>query len=350
MPLKMNKRVILAACLVSLTGCNPKAKVEEMKAYLLDRRDAAPVEVTVLGTSAEEAPSSVCYVGTVEASDKASVGIRASGTLTSVNVRQGQRVSAGQLLATVESRGLRSAWESARASLDQAEDGWERIGKVYGTGTVTEAKYIEVRTKVEQARSSEAAARKALEDCNVRAPFSGIVNEVFLSVGVSVNPGDQLLQMVAVGAPEIHFPLPENEFRSLKVGDRARVTIQAVDRSFDAVLTSKGAVASRLAHSYDCVLSIRGNISGIMPGMVCKIYFENDSPDSIVIPSSAVKTDMDGRYVWVVNDSIVSRKYVTISGYSGQGIVVSDGLDPDDQVIVEGSRKVSTGMKVKVRY
>ena len=340
----------MAVCLAILTGCNPKEKVEEMKAHLLDRHEAAPVEVTVLGTAPEDASGSVCYVGTVEASDNASVGVRASGTLTSVKVRQGQRVARGQVLATIDSRSLQSAWETAKASLDQAEDGWERVSRVHETGTVTEAKYIEVRTKVEQARSSEAAARKALDDCTVRAPFDGIVDEVFLSVGVDVNPGDRLLQMVAVKSPEIHFPLPENEFRSLKVGDRARVSIQAVDRTFDAVLQSKGAVASRLAHSYDCVMSVRGDVSGIMPGMVCKIYFDADSTGCTVIPSSAVKTDMDGRYVWVVNDSIVSRKYVTISGYSGQGVVVSDGLDPEDQVIVEGSRKVSTGMKVKVRY
>lgn len=346
----MNRRNVLAVCLVLLTGCNPKEKVEEMKAHLLDRHDVAPVEVTVMGTASSDGASSVCYVGTVEASDDASVGVRASGTVTSVAVKHGQRVTRGQVLATIDSRSMQSAWESAKASLDQAEDGWERINKVYETGTVTEAKYIEVRTKVEQARSSEAAARKALEDCTVRAPFDGIVDEVFLSVGVQANPGDRLLQMVAVNRPEVHFPLPENEFRSLKVGDRARVEIQAVDRTLDAVLSSKGAVASRLSHSYDCVLSLRGNSSGIMPGMVCKIYFEADSPGCTVIPSSAVKTDMDGRYVWVVNDSIVSRKYVTVSGYSGQGVVVSEGLDAEDLVIVEGSRKVSTGMKVKVRY
>lgn len=344
----MNRHISLfAAALVLLSSCETGEKVDVVKARLMERREVKPVEVVVLRALPLHNDVSVCYVGTVEASGTSSVTARVPGTLVSIPVKQGQRVKQGETIAVMESQSAISSYETAKAALEQALDGWERVGKVYETGTVTEAKYIEIKTKLEQARASEAAARKALEECTVTAPFSGVVNEVRLTEGVQVNPGDIIMEIVDLAHPEVHFPLPENEFANLRTGSAASVTIPAVGRSFDAVLTAKGVVASRLSHSYDCTLSIRGDLRGVMPGMVCKVYFDNSGAGKRVIPSSAVKTDMVGRYVWTVRDSIVGRKYVKISGYTGNGVVVSYGLDSTDFVIIGGSRKVSTGMKVK---
>lgn len=329
-----------------IAGCETTDKV---KARLREQKIAEPVSVVCLRATNGSRRSEVCYVGTVESSASATVSSRAAGTLVSIAAREGQRVQEGQTIATIDSQHARSAYDAAKSALDQAEDGWSRVSSVYATGTVTEAKYIEVRTKLEQARASEAAARKSLEDCTVKAPFSGIVDKIYLSCGVEVNPGEAILNIVDLRNPEVHFPLPENEFSSLREGDTATVSIPAIGRSLKARLASKGVTASHLSHSYDCILALGGNTSGVMPGMVCKVYFESGGGGRRVIPSSAVMTDMVGRYVWTVSpDSIVGRKYVKVSGYSGKGVVISYGLDTTDLVIIDGSRKVSTGMKVKV--
>lgn len=338
---------MLLAAMVLSASCNPGGKVEEIKSHLLDRRDAAPVKVVVLRAEQVRDDGSAYYVGTVEASGATSITARVPGTLVSLPVKEGQRVEKGETLATIESRSALSAYETARASLEQAEDGWERVCKVHETGTVTEARYVEIKTKLDQARAGEAAARQTLEECTVRAPFSGVVDDIPVRAGVQTNPGDVIMTIVDVSRPEVHFPLPENEFQNLHVGARATVVIPAAGETFDAVLVAKGAVASHLSHSYDCTLSINGDLRGVMPGMVSKVYFRNGGADRCVIPASAVKTDMEGRYVWTVRDGTVGRKYVSISGYMGDGVVVSDGLDSEDMVIVEGSRKVSGGMKVK---
>lgn len=343
----MNRKVILLAVAVVLAACNPKDKVKEVKAHLLEHRERQPVEVVVLRALPVQNDGSVCYVGTVEESGSASIVARVPGTLASLPVKKGELVTKGETIAQIESQSALSAYETAKAALEQAEDGMKRVEKVHVTGTVTDAKYIEIKTKAEQARASEAAARNALEECTIKAPFTGIVEDVHLSCGVQVNPGDPIVKLIDTARPEVHFPLPENEYADLPIGSRAKVEIPAVKRDFAGVLTAKGAVASRLSHSYDCRLAIDGDLRGVMPGMVCKVYFENSGAGKRVIPSSAVKTDMIGRYVWTVCDSIVGRKYVKISGYIGKGVVVSYGLDSDDMVIIEGSRKVSVGMKVK---
>jgi multidrug efflux system membrane fusion protein len=81
--------------------------------------------------------------------------------------------------------------------------------------------------------------------------------------------------------------------------------------------------------------------------MVCKVRLSEVTESlRIRIPASAVEMDSNGRFVWVVNDGVVGRKYVTVDGYQEQGVIISSGLEPGDKVIVKGSAKVSTGMKV----
>ena len=83
--------------------------------------------------------------------------------------------------------------------------------------------------------------------------------------------------------------------------------------------------------------------------MVSRVYMSKNSEASITIPSSSVRTDMNGRYVWTVNeDNKVCKVYVTVDGFSGEGVIVTSGLGQGDRLIVEGISKISTGMKVKV--
>jgi len=64
------------------------------------------------------------------------------------------------------------------------------------------------------------------------------------------------------------------------------------------------------------------------------------------VPASALRTGAEGRYVWCVEDGTVVRRNVVTDGYSGEGVVITEGLFQGDQVVVEGGRKVSSGMKV----
>ena len=87
----------------------------------------------------------------------------------------------------------------------------------------------------------------------------------------------------------------------------------------------------------------------MMPGMIGKVRFRTPASDrNVVIPSSAVRGDRNGRYVWTVTSSeTVAKKYISTGGFSGNGVVVSSGLEEGDRVITQGMSKVSTGMRVE---
>lgn len=288
------------------------------------------------------------YVGTVEPSKSTALLSQFPGTIETMEATKGKRVSKGAVLATISSEGVRSAYEIAKATLDQARDGYDRACKVYESGTLTEVKMVEIKTQLEQAVSAEKSARKALEECNVTAPFTGVIGEVYAHRGERVTAAQPVLQIVDVESVEIHFNVPESEYSGISLGTKARVEIPALGKTVDGSVAVKGVCASALSHAYDFTLKNISDPYQLMPGMTCKVRLESASEEALfVVPASAVRTDNKGRYVWSVDaDNLVTKRYVTVSGYSGTGVAVSEGLSEGDLVIIEGSSKVSTGMKV----
>lgn len=333
--------MLSCALAAAATGCAERQKSDTP-------RVSSPIPVKVVTAESASNVSTMNYVGRVEPSKSAVVSNLHAGVLEEIYAAKGRRLRAGDPVAKVNSESVKSAYDIAKATLKQAEDGYARAQQVYGTGSVTEVKMVEIRTRLEQARAAEKSARQALEDCIVRAPFSGTVGEVYALRGENLAIGAPLVQLIDVESIEIHFNVPEAEYSSISVGDAATVEVPALAKSVTGTVAVKGVTASQLSHAYDITLKNISSPASMMPGMVCKVRMSAGDGQSIVIPAAAVMTDMEGRYVWGVRpDNTVCKTYIGVGGYASKGIIVSEGLQEGDMVIVEGSRKVSTGMKVQ---
>ena len=306
---------------------------------------SSPVTVKVQEVHIGDISGNTVYVGTVSASRTATLTAPAPGTLERLNVREGRKVSKGQSLGKIRSESVESAYKAASSRLAQAEDGLKRAQKVYDSGALAEVEYVAIKTKVEEARAAEAAARDARERCSLTAPLSGVVDKVWGVEGEDVSISKPIVSVVDLESIEARFSLPENEYHLYDEGTSASVDIPALGKTVEGRLESKGLVASALSRSYDCSVSI-SKVEGLMPGMVCKVRLKSEGAAGSVIPASAVMTDTRGRYVWTATGGVVDKKYVIPGGFSGDGIVISDGLQEGDLVIVSGASKVSTGMKV----
>lgn len=306
------------------------------------------IPVKVMEIKYEAGVGARTYVGSVEPAKSVVVSAVYPGTLVSCNVSEGDAVSKGDTLAVIDSRSVRSSWEMAHATLDQAEDGYQRLTQVHGSGSVADVKMVEIQTQLAKARAAAEAADKALEDCTVKAPFDGVVGEVFAETGVDLTLSQPLLRLLDISSVDIGISVPESEYASYSKGDAAYVSVPAAGcADFRAFLRTKGLTASALSHSYRFVLDPQPGVSGLMPGMVCKVTFDDPS-SGIVIPASVVRIDMDGQYVWTVLEGKVRKTYVDTGGFSGNGVIVKNGLSAGDKVITEGMQKVSSGMSVRI--
>lgn len=290
------------------------------------------------------------YVGSVEAAKEANVSCSYPGTLTELKVRQGDKLKKDQVIAVVDAQSVKSMLESAEASQRQAQDAYDRMSKLHAEGVVTDIDMVEIETKLAQANASLTAAQRATEDCTVKAPFACVVGDTFVEEGQEVSPAMTIATVYDINSLEIKFSVPEGEMGQVSLGDAATLNVPALGEArYAAKVTSKGVMASRLSHSYECTLTPSSSVDGLMAGMTCKLWLEGMGGSGVVIPASMVRTDTDGKYVWAVDSQDIVRKvYVVAGGFAGKGVVITEGLKDGDRVITEGMQKVSTGMKVKV--
>lgn len=334
--------VLAAASLAALSSC----RSDEVKALLRKEHKTEPVSVTAIRVGRSESVSSTRLVGRVEPGKSAVISSQWPGTLEKVNVRKGQKVDRGSILAIIDAQGVKSSYDAAMASLNQAEDALQRVQKIYGNGSVSEIKLLDIKTQYAKAAAAAESAREALEDCSVKAPFGGVIGEIFVEQGVKLGAMTPLFEILDNSRIEVHASIPENEYSRYPVGTGAEIEIPATGDIVSATLAVKGIQASSLSHSYDLCFKTDVPAPGIMPGMTCKVRIKSAlGKKNIVIPASAVKTDAQGRYVWCCENSVVQKRHITTGEYCADGVIVQTGLEEGDLVITRGARKVSSGMK-----
>ena len=307
-----------------------------------------PINVGVMTVAPMNSQYYNVYVGEINASGSAVISSTHSGTLDAIKVQQGTHVKRGDVLAEVVSKNVLASYEISHATLRQAEDGYERVKKVHESGTVADVKLIEIETQLAKAKAAAKSSEESLEECKVKAPFDGTISDVLVEQGVHVNPGTPILNIVDLSTIEVSIPVPEGEIGRIKIGQKALIDVPALNiTGIEAHVALKGVTAAFPSHTYRCTLVPEKKQTNLYPGMVCKVRLSEVSDSlRIRIPASSVEMDSNGKFVWVVNEGVVGRSYVTVDGYQEQGVIISAGLEPGDKVIVKGAAKVSTGMKV----
>lgn len=335
--------VLIFACLC--TSCTGKK----------DSKTSDAVEVNAIVVSGGGLSNGSEYVGTIVEHTGVSLSFETSGNVKTLRADKGDHVSKGQLLGTVDPASLRDAHQLALSTLRQAEDAYRRFEPLHKQGVVSDIKWVEIQTRLEQAQASEKLARNQLSHTSLAAPFSGVISERTAELGMNVIAGQQVYRLVDIAKVDVKVSVPESEVSAIRVGEKARVSVQAVGgRSYDAVVTEKGVEANAVSHTYDIKLAITSSDGKLMPGMVCSVVMHGVSQTSagtgLTVPLDAVKLDSDNRrFVWTVEGGKAKMQYVTLGDFVEGGVVVVGGLNVGARVITEGSQKVSQGMSVKIK-
>ena len=332
----------MSCALLLVVGCKEKKQSRVLQPI--------PVEVMVIGEEGEAGAQN--YVGTIEASSASVLSFPVAGNVTKVYVREGQKVAEGCLLAEINDATFRQAYSAAQATLRQAQDGYDRLKLLHDKGSISEVQWVEMETKLAQAVSSEAIAKRNLENCKLKAPYSGVVGKVSAEEGMNVLPGNTVMTLLQTHGMQVNIPIPENMISSVTVGQTVRISVSALDnRVYEGKIGSKGVVANALSHNYEVLVPLKNSDGALMPGMVCSAWLpSSDTTQLIVVPNRVVKIDHTGEhFVWLASGAKAVRRTVITGGLAQRGIIIAEGLTPGDSVIVNGEQKVSTGSSVSVR-
>lgn len=336
---------LLAVMTCFLMACTDNKKT--------DVRKSVAVSAIVVGGDTNVEGSE--YVGTIVERSGTTLSFEVPGKVTRLMVDNGDHVRKGQLLAVVDPTSLRDTHRATLATLKQAEDAYRRFEPLHRQGVISDIRWVEIQTKLEQAQTAEQLARTQLSHTQLTAPFAGVISDRPAEQGMNVMAGQPIYHLVDIAGVDVKVSVPEAEVSTIRIGSRARVIVSAADgRSYQATVKEKGVMANAVSHTYDVKLAIAGSDGKLMPGMVCSVWLDAGATPSATaqpsVPINAVKLDADNRrFVWLVVGGKAKRQYVTTGDFVPGGVSIASGLHMGDRVITDGSQKVSEGMKVDVK-
>lgn len=322
---------------------------------IIKKPETAPKEIAVEAYTVSE--SSLLtereYIGLVEESSSVLLSFPTPGVVNHVYVREGQSVKKGQVLATVDDSALQNLYATAKATLQQAQDGYDRLSLLHESNSIPDVQFVDIQTKLEQAKASERIAARSLENAKLVAPMDGVIGIKMIEVGLNALPDQPVLSIMNTKALLVSLAIPDNEIFETKIGQKARLTVSALGgKELTGRVIEKGVKAQMLTHSYTVKIAIEGDAGGLLPGMICRAYINNiPEQDVLEVPNSAVlPLDLGtGYFVWVVdNDNTVHRRIVQIGDLTPNGIEIVEGLAMGEKVIVAGYHKVSDNIKVTI--
>jgi RND family efflux transporter MFP subunit len=311
----------------------------------------APTRVKTQVVSPGMLDNAQTYVGIVEEREATAVSFTGMGVVKQVFVSEGQSVSKGQVLAKMDSEQARNMLMGAMAQMTQANDAYERYKMLHDAGSLPEVNWVEIQSKVAQAKSQLDVAKKNLADCQLLAPVGGIIGKKLVKAGETAMPSQAVVSILDISSVKVKVAVPEAEIGGINANTPTSIRVEAIDGSYQGGKIEKGVQADALTHTYDIRINVANGNRKLLPGMVASVRFISDGSQAIgskMIPITAVQRNTDGKmFVWTVTkDSTAHRTMVTIGQTQGNYVGVDEGLTIGDRLVTEGYQKLSEGTRV----
>ena len=340
------KQFVLPAIVTILTACGGNKTDYKVE----------PLKVTTETVCINNTPHSRTYVGKVEEHSSTPVSFTSMGTVTHVYAEEGQYIAKGQLIAEMDSTQNKNALITTQAMLEQAMDAQQRMKVLHDAKAISDIDWIDVQTKVRTAESNLQMAKKALADCQLKAPRSGIVGTKQMENGMTALPSQPVCTILDITKVKVKVSVPEKEITlfapSANNTQNITITAEALPgKTFNPIKLVRNVQGDPLTHTYDVFLELKNPDLQLLPGMVVSVSMpigsETDT-NNITVPIQAVQQNADNtHFVWLKKNNKAQRQTVQIGQTQGNRIVISSGLKEKDEVIIEGYQKVSEDSNIK---
>ena len=319
--------------------------------------------VTVIVPGRSQVARIVTASGALAAHRDQPVGVAGEGGMVrAVLVDAGTWVRQGQTLATVDRsvqsqnlNQLAAQVQVARADAALAQNEYERSEALVGRGFVSKADLDRKKAardaanaRINVAEANLNAMRAQVGRLDIRAPKSGLVLARNVEVGQVVNPGSGALFRLAEGGEmEMRATLSQQDLAFVHVGVPVTVTPTGTDRSFAGKVWQVAPVIDPQSRQGEVRISIPYD-PAIRPGGFAEAKIESGTTTAPLLPQSAVLSDEQGNYVYVVTaKNVIERRNVKVGSVSDQGVTVIEGITGQESVVLSAGPFLNPGQKVK---
>ncbi len=355
-----------AAALILITLAAILASGCESESVAVQTETTRPAVVHTVATSNTQ--TSIEFPGRVEARHSVNVGFRVGGPLISVDVKEGQTIKQGDVIARIDPRdyklqvqALSASASATKAQRDQVKLDRARAEKLVKEEALAGAQLEQADTglkiskaQVRGTQTSLKMARTALKDTTLESPFSGRVAKVMVENHQTVGPAQPIVTLQDLSRFRVRFYIPERDMPDLqKDGNNIKVSFEVEgDRTFDARVVKFGTVIDAQTQSYPVTLEVQAEESmQILPGMSATVVWtrKGGAQPSHLVPLSAVATYPSGESkVWAVTaDNTLQGKAVKLGVIRDSGVEILEGVQAGDIILGRGVNAAIEGMRIK---
>ncbi|MDC6350387.1 efflux RND transporter periplasmic adaptor subunit [Zeaxanthinibacter sp. PT1] len=279
------------------------------------------------------------------------------GTLDRILVAEGQRVQKGQVLARIDDGGMSSQLGQLRTQAELAKTTFERQKRLWDQKIGSEIQYLQAKANYEAQKDAVTQAESQLGKSTIRAPFSGIVDDVIKDEGtvVAPGPGSEVFRIVNLSDMYIEVEVPERYVGSVTEGKEVKVFFPVLGDSITTRVRTTGNFINPNNRSFTVEIPVPNKQGKIKPNLTARVMINDyTNEEAILIPQSIISENAEGeQYTYLAADpengnAIARRSIITTGLTQGNEVEILSGLKAGDRLIKEGARSVKDGQKVEL--
>jgi RND family efflux transporter MFP subunit len=297
--------------------------------------------------------------GTVKARVSSVIASRVMGTVTAVTVRAGERVRAGQLLATIDDRdaaqkvrGAEQAFEAAKQGRSMADLTYQRYKKLHDEKALAKQEIDQIETQKKVADANFEQAKAGLEEARIwqgftriTAPAAGIVTDKRIDPGSMAAPGMPLFIVESDGGYQLEAAVDESLSGTLKVGATAAVTIETLGLDTTGKIIEIVPAVDPATRTF--IIKVALSDKGLRSGLFARVRLPRGERETILVPKGAIleKGQLTGLYAVDAQGVVTYRLVRTGKAYEG-GIEILSGLNAGERIVTAGLEKAVDGGQI----
>ncbi|MDF0535757.1 efflux RND transporter periplasmic adaptor subunit [Shewanella sp. A32] len=310
--------------------------------------DKAVVEVVVYQADMHSIQDEVEALGTVKANESVVITPKVSDLITKIYFNDGDIVTAGQLLVQLNDAQQQAQLKLAQVQLAENRRELKRIRGLVESRTIAASEQDRLQTLVDSAIAQVEVANSAVNDRQIRAPFSGKLGLREVSEGGLVTPGTLMTTLDDIATIKLDFPVPERFIAQLQPGKKVQASAVAYD---DKVYSGEVTTVDSRINPQTRAVTVRAVMPNpdnqLLPGMLMKVKLIKQQREGLLIPESAIVPIQERHQVYVVTaDNKAQQRDVTLGLRSRGWVEITDGVQQGEYVITRGLMKVRDGQSV----
>jgi len=348
------KKAELAKAKSEVSDLQKKIKTLEAEVASLDTSSGVEVKIKTIASTPVQSSVFRHYVsvqGTLEAEENLMVTSKIPGQITSIKVKEGDAVRQGQIVAVLDDEVIRKSIDEVKSGLEQVLVMYNKQKALWDQKIGTEMQYLSLKNQKESLEKKLVTLNSQVNQNYVTAPFSGVIDDVFVKVGSIASPGVPLMQLVNTNDLKATAKVPDSYVAFIKQGDQVKVNFPDLNKTIDASVTYVGRIVDPMSRTFKIEVRLPGGNPDLKPNLMSLIQINDKTSNSaIVIEENIVQPTEEGKIVFVTADDKgkkVARQKTVTTGLSYNGKVeILSGLSIGDELITTGYQDLSDNQPI----